>query len=418
MINKRLFLWTMIFSIVSIAWNAATVLASGFGIFTQGAEALGRANAVTASGDSPSVLFFNPALINRLPGTQLEAGTTLIFPQREFRGDNGASSTTQDTVFYPSSLYLTHAINDKVSLGLAVFNPFGLGTDWGGEWPGRYIATKSEIQTYTINPVASYRITPYLSVAAGLDIVLLDAKLEGKIYTPAGDVRQKFSGDGNGIGYNIGIALDAGGGITVGASYRSEIRIDIDGQASFDVPTGLPGGLFPTTVGKTFITLPQQVSAGVSWRANDNLTAEVGMRWEDWSSFRQLKIDFDQPVAGTASVTSPRDWHATFAVNIGGKYKLNDRFSLMAGYLYGWNPVPDSTFEPAIPDSNTHLFCVGGEGRFGSLTVALGYGYQLQEGRTKNNAIGTFPGSSPADQVNGSYSSDLHLLGMSLGYRF
>jgi long-chain fatty acid transport protein len=25
----------------------------------------------------------------------------------------------------------------------------------------------------------------------------------------------------------------------------------------------------------------------------------------------------------------------------------------MAGYLYGQNPIPDSTFEPAIPDSDT-----------------------------------------------------------------
>jgi len=405
-------------SVATVAWNAGDAGASGFGIFTQGADALARGNAVVASGDGPSVMYFNPALMNRLPGTQVEAGTTLIFPQREFRDESGSVSTTRDSVFYPSTFYLTHTFNEKASVGLAVFNPFGLGTDWGGDWPGRYIATKSEIETYNINPAASYRITPYLSIAAGLDVIVLDAKLEGKIPTPAGDVRQRFKGDGNGIGFNVGIALDAGSGITLGAAYRSEVRIGIDGRASFEAPAGLPAGLFPDGGAKTSITLPQQVTAGIAWRASDNLTAEIGMRWEDWSSFKQLKIDFDQPVAGTSSVISPRDWHATFAVNAGAKYRLNDSVALMAGYLYGWNPVPDSTFEPAIPDSDTHLFCVGGEGRIGRMTVALGYGYQLQYGRTKNNAIGAFPGVSPASQANGRYTSDLHLLGMSLGYRF
>jgi long-chain fatty acid transport protein len=419
MVGKNgLFLRTLAFSLVAAVWSAAAAHASGFGIFTQGAEALGRANAAVASGDGPSVLFFNPALMNRLEGTRLEAGTTLIFPRREFRDDNGASSTTRDSVFYPSTFYLTHAINEKASVGLAVFNPFGLGTDWGGEWPGRYIATKSEIESYAINPAVSYRMAPWLSVAAGLDVVLLDAKLEGRIFTPAGDVRQRFKGDGSGIGYNVAIALGAGRGITLGASYRSEVRIDIDGRAAFDLPAGLPAGLFPATAARTSITLPQQVSAAIAGRVGDDLTVEVGMRWEDWSSFNQLKIDFEQPVAGTSTAISPRDWQATFAVNAGGKYRISDRYSVMAGYLYGWNPVPDSSFEPAIPDSNTHLLCIGGEGRFDRLTIALGYGYQLQEGRTKNNSIGTFPGSNPTDLVNGRYSSDLHLLGMSFGYRF
>jgi len=416
--KTRLILLTTTLCIVAVVLSPAVSIASGFGIFTQGAAALGRGNAVVASGDGPSVLFFNPALMNRLPGTQLEAGTTLIFPQREFRDGSGAVSTTRDSVFYPSTFYLTHTISEKASAGLAVFNPFGLGTDWGDNWPGRYIATKSEIESYNVNPVASYRVTPWLSVAAGLDIILLDAKLEGRILTPAGDVRQRFTGDGNGIGYNVGIALDAGSDITFGASYRSEVRIDIDGSASFDAPAALPSGLFPNTAAKTSLTLPQQVSAGIACRAGADLVAEIGMRWEDWSSFRALKLEFNQPVAGSTSLISPRNWHATFAVNAGGKYRINDRYSVMAGYLFGWNPVPDETFEPAIPDSETHLFCVGGEGRFGRLTVALGYGYQLQEGRTKNNSIGTFPGSSPSDLVNGSYSSDLHLLGMSFGYRF
>ncbi len=400
-VSSALFLGWMILC------SKASAHASGYAIFTQGASPLGQADAVVAHGDGPSAVFFNPALISKLPGTQVEIGTTLIFPHREFTDPGGATTTTKDTLFYPSTFYLTHAFNDRISAGLGVFNPFGLGTDWGGDWEGRYIATNSELRTFNINPVAAYRITPSLSVAAGMDIVLLDATLESKVpSTVLGipgrsfDVAQKFSGSGLGLGYNFGAYYEMTERLSLGASYRSQVRIGVDGDLSLSISPQSVGG-------STSITLPQQVFAGVAYRPVDRLTVEAGMRWEDWASFKELRI----AIAGQPPAVSPRDWHGTYAVNVGGKYRLNDTFSLMAGYLYGWNPVLDSTFEPAIPDSNTHLFCVGGEARLHKVTVALGYGYQLQEERTKTtNQYGPI--------ANGTYESYLHLLGISLGYKF
>ena len=62
----------------------AKCFGSGFGIFTQSASSLGQGAAVVAHTDSPSTIFFNPALMNKLDGTQVELGTTLLFPHREF----------------------------------------------------------------------------------------------------------------------------------------------------------------------------------------------------------------------------------------------------------------------------------------------------------------------------------------------
>ncbi len=401
---------------------ATSAHGSGFGIFTQGASALGQADAVVAHTDEPSAIFFNPALLNKLSGTQIEVGTTLLFPSRNFRSSaNGATASTEDSLYYPSTFYVSHAFNDKISAGLGIFNPFGLGTEWNGNWEGRYLATKSTIETYNFNPVVSYRVTPALSFAAGLDVIYLDASLENKVnLSQLGlfDANQKFKGDGTGFGYNLGLAYDAGHGISAGVSYRSEVEVEINGNVNFGIPAapapfdGILTANMPNTSAKTKITLPRQLLAGVAYQATDRLTLESGFRWEDWGSYKELKVEFDKPIGGGTTSVTAKNWHDTFAVNVGGKYRLNDTFTLLGGYLYGWNPVPDDTFEPAVPDSNTHLFCVGTDMKFNQIKLAVSYAYQLQEERSKNNAAGGAP------IANGTYNSDIHLLGLSFVYKF
>ncbi len=390
--------------------------ASGFGIFTQGADALGQANATVAHSDGPSAVYFNPALLPSLPGTQVEIGTTAVLPSRKFKSDlDGHTEKTEDTAYFPSTFYLTHQFNERWSAGLAVFNPFGLGTVWDSDWEGRFIATKSRITTFNINPAVACQITPKLAIGAGLDILLLDAKLKNKIdlsgfALPEAD--QKFTGDGEGVGFNVGLHLQITDALSFGAAYRSEIKVDIDGKADFDPPAAA-AAFFPDTDGDTSLTLPAQFTAGLAYHFSPDWIVEAGVRWEDWSSFDELKIELDQAVAvpPTTSVSYPRDWDDTWAFNIGTKYRLNDRVALMAGYLYGDNPVPDSTFEPAIPDSDTHLFTVGSELTFDKLKVALAYGFQLQEDRDKDtNEYGAV--------ANGSYENYIHLAAVSLSYAF
>lgn len=427
---KKSFLPLVIASTICAMSHPLPAFSSGFGIFTQGASALGQADAVVAHSAGPSTIFFNPALLTNVPGTQVEIGSTLLFPSREFSSDSGASASTRDSVYYPSTFYISHALNDRFSVGLGVFNPFGLGTEWGTSWDGRYItgASKASIETYTINPVLAWKPLPQLSIAAGLDVVFLSSTLENRINLSAlglPDAGQRFSGDGNGLGYNVGLAYTPYQGISFGASYRSEVEVDITGEVTFSRPAvpapfdALLASALPNTSGKATIKLPQQVFAGIAVQPTDRLTVETGFRWEDWSSFKELKLALGTPVSGQSTLTSPRDWHGTFAVNLGGRYQLDDRYALLGGYLFGWNPVPDTTFDPVIPDSNTHLFCIGGEGNFDRLKIALSYAYQLQEDRSKRNTIGD-PNDPPSSvsQANGTYRSNIHLAGISLTYAF
>ena len=408
---RKILLATLLAPAIALGSGAATgAHAAGYAVFTQGASALGQGNAVTAHSDNPSTIFYNPALINRLDGTQLQAGTTVILSSREFQSSATGATTSNDSTFFPSTFYATHKFNDSLSAGLGVFNPFGLGTEWDDNWEGRYLATKSELTTFDINPVVSYRVIPSLAIAAGLDVMLLDATLERKIPSaalgipaPAFDIGQKFKGDGTGVGFNVGIAYDPCRKITIGASYRSEVKVDIKGDASTSLGvTPLDGK------GRTSIKLPQQVTAGIAYQVTAPLVVEAGIRWEDWSAFQELQLTLDN---GTPLPATPRNWHDTFGLNVGGKYRLSETVAVNAGYVFGNDAVPDSTFGPSIPDSKTHVFCLGTDLNFQRANLALAYAYQLYENRTRSNSV-----SSPL--ADGKYKNDAHLLALSLGYKF
>ena len=413
--------------VISFGGAVATVHASGYAVFTHGASALGQGNAVTAHATDPSTIFYNPALMNKLDGTQFQVGTTAIFSSREYESSlPGGSPASNDSTHFPSTFYATHKLNDKVSMGLGVFNPFGLGTEWDGTWDGRYLATKSELTTFNINPNVSYRVLPRLTVAAGIDFILLDATLERKVINSAVlgipgqpfDFNGKFEGDGTGVGFNLGLAYDINKDITFGVSYRSQVVVDINGDSSTSpaIPQQAVDA-FPALAlanpGETSVTLPPQVTAGIAYQVSDPLKIEAGVRWEGWSTFKELTISLDNG----NSVTTPRNWKDSWGGNVGGRYQVDETVALLAGYVYGDTSVPDNTFDPTIPDAKTHVFCAGTDLNFHPFTVAASYGYQLYENRTKSNGIDS-PVPTATSSANGKYKTDAHLVALSLGYKF
>jgi len=404
--------------------------ASGFGVFTQGAKGLGQANAVVAHETGASSLYFNPALLSRVPGTQVEAGTTLVYADRDFRSAlTGQSESSDDEVQFPSQLYVTHQINDRWSTGIGVFFPFGLSTEWDSGWEGRYIATRSDLFSVNVNPVVAWKPCDRVTLAGGVDIIYLDAELESQVnstllgvvlfppgFGPLSDSSQKFSGDGWGAGYNLGLLVDFTEKVRLGATFRSHVDVDVEGDLSFSIPAdaAMLAPVLTNTGGEADVRLPRQATIGLAWDATEDLTLEVGGRWEDWSSTEELVISLDQPVLGSSSNVTPRDWDDTWAFNVGGSYRLNETVSLLAGYLYSDNPVPDATFDPSIPDADAHLFTVGSGLSFGDWSLDIAYGFEHHRSREKNNLIGAASGST----ANGKYSADIHLAAVSVGYRF
>jgi long-chain fatty acid transport protein len=70
--------------------------------------------------------------------------------------------------------------------------------------------------------------------------------------------------------------------------------------------------------------------------------------------------------------------------------------------------VPNSTFSPTVPDSNRHVFSVGGGYSTARYSVDLVYQYSLSVDRTVNNG-------SAAD---GTWKSDNHAVMVTTSLKF
>jgi len=383
------------------------LFAGGFQINEHGARATGMAGAFATS-YAPISIFYNPAGLTYLKGTNFSIGTTLIFPSARFRGPY-QFNTTQETkmvkqVFYPSNLYLTHTFESGFAIGIGVFNPYGLGSKWPEDWLGRAITVESDLKTFYINPTIAYKFSDELSIGAGFDFVYSTVTLTRKItsFTPEVDV--KLSGDGTGVGFNVGwlLKLDP---VSVGFSYRSQVKVNYSGTADFKKPAALDA-LLPGGNIKTSVKMPDVIMAGIGF-SNENVTFELGYQFTRWSSYDVIEIDFETETQAQKDQKLERYYRDDSIYKAGLEYRFGN-FALRGGIAYDRNPIDDKYVEPSLPDSDRWEFTFGAGYTMGNLTIDLGYMFVRFKQR---EVIGTVVG------FDGVYNASAHLLGINFSYK-
>jgi long-chain fatty acid transport protein len=391
---------------------------AGFALIQQGTAAMAQGNAFVAEASDASAIFYNPAGLNQLKTPQVYVGTFLNYPDRNFSGS--FDSQTNHRLYKSLTTYIAVPIHKRVAVGIGFFSPFGMGTAWPPTWEGRYITTFSSLQTYNLNPVISVKVLDNLSVAAGVDLLWSRVKLKRKtpvvirgVQFPDGEL--KLNGGGYGTGYNFGLLYEPLSGVKLGVAYRSRVAVTHHG----DLTAMLPTPLRPTQIqGSASITYPASLTAGIAYSRLKPFTFEFDATWTGWSSYSKLKVHLDQPLNGATTLTTPKNWHDAWAFRFGANYKVWDGFKIRAGYIYDLTPVPDSSFDPQVPDANRHIFTVGGDIKvLKRFTLGIAYNYILVENRSKNNTINVNGVPAPL-QANGSYSSNVQSLGLSCAFQF
>jgi long-chain fatty acid transport protein len=425
---------------------------AGFAIQEQSGRALGTAFIGEEAGAfDASTIFFNPAGLTLLDGTQVAAAGHAIWPHVDFE-DRGSTlnpivgggrlrGTTDDvaaTLGLVPTFYLAHELTDRIHVGLGVTAPFGLRTDHDRRWVGRYHAVLSDLRTVDFAPTVAVRLTDWLSVGAGVDVQYADAELTNMvdlgtvcaIFAPqqgvppaacgavglrpqAVDGFARLQGDSWGVGFNAGLLLEASPRTRVGFSYRSRIDHTLEGDAEFAVPRRAAllqtTGALVDTMGSADLDLPDIYRVGVFHQLSPRWAVVTGFTWTSWSRFDELVFDFRNPAQPT--LVQPERWDDSFRAGLGALFTPTERWTLRGGFAYDESPIAGPALRtPRIPDSDRYWLSAGiGYRVTDALTFDVGYAHLFSPSVEISN-----PDAVTGHVLRGEYDASADVFGIQL----
>jgi long-chain fatty acid transport protein len=441
--------------------------AQGYGVYEQGACVMGRAGTGVASpcGDGSSI-FFNPAGIASAERQQLGVGGTLIAPKGTFTNDQSGFSTDLKNAVYPvpSVYYVRPLGGGRAAAGIGVFAPYGLTTEWPDTFEGRFLGYRSRIAAIYVQPTAAFKLGPRASIGAGLDVSFVKVHLRQRLElssqiasppfttfgnlgipygTEFGDVN--LQGSGHGIGYHVGLQVEAVRGITIGGRYLSRQLVKIEDATAeiAQIMTGiiLPannpisaagGGTAPVSLddllapqfgtggpltnqsGATYLRLPEQLVLGLAVQASPKARVLFDFQYTNWSVFDQLPLDFEK----LGERVLREGYRKAYGFRFGGEYALATSTTLRAGYYTHGAAAPPETVTPNLPEGPRNSFTVGlGAHLMRNISVDLAYQYISQADRRGRTVDGGM--AEPTASVNnGLYTFHAHLVGATLAFAF
>jgi long-chain fatty acid transport protein len=405
--------------VVVLLSSASGAFGSGFAVNEQSARGLGSAHAgEVATAEDASTIFFNPAGLTLLHGTQFVSSGFAIMPSASFENDGshlsaaggggplrGRDGGDAGVLALLPTFFLAHELTPRVHVGLGVSVPFGLKTGWERGWIGRYHALASSLETVNVNPTIAVRITDWLSIGGGASVEYAKARLTNAldlgsicrifgaeqgippaVCDAAGlapqrvDGHVKVSGDDWNAGYDLGVMYTPTPRTRVGLAYRSSIHHDLSGTATFMVPRPAAilrrvSGALVDTGARASADLPERASLGAFHEMTSRLAIMADVTWTRWSRFRELRFRFENPAQPT--IVEPQRWDDSFRYAIGLRWRPARVLECRLGTAYDESPIPDArTRRPRIPDSDRVWLAAGVAVRpFENLRFDVGYAH-------------------------------------------
>ncbi|MBO5919609.1 MAG: outer membrane protein transport protein [Bacteroidales bacterium] len=458
--------------------------AEGYQINSQSARQWGMAHTGTALKLGAESMTFNPAGMSFMNSKfDVSLGTILIQSKVEF--EQGAyKHETDNPLSTPIFGHFGYKINDKLAVGVNITNPAGNSLVWGDNWAGATHIQDVSLKAFNVQPTVSYRISDRISVGAGLMIDFGSfeqrkglvapgafdglgalagglsaampslAPLPGMIQSFSGQVPVGIELEGSSkvaYGFNIGALIDITDKLTLGVSYRSKVKLSVDGGEaeleyandnaknvinaikSFDttplqgleaagmIPAGTVATLKGTqtqlaTMGvldnskfNASMPIPSIFSIGAAYKFNENLTFTGEIQVTGWEAYDKMDIAF-QTVAGEVLQSSVKNYENTVAVRLGLEYNIPDVVAFRAGLYSDTPPVQMDNYNPETPSAD----CVGITAgatlyptKFMAVDLSIGY---LQGDKTSGKfQNGTF---------NGDYTKSAIMPGIGVRFNF
>lgn len=357
-------------------------------------------------------------------------GLALIAPQGSIvsrQGGQERSTFTKPALWPVPHAFASHQLNDRFWLGLGVFSRFGLGNSYDENWVGRYNVHEVGLQTVSFVPTLAVKLNDIFSVSLGVETLYAHMHMGSKVPTMVTlpnrfDNDMRIEGSGWGVGVHTGLHMRFNDQWSVGASYKSQITLNITGNTDFayEGPNVLSGPPFNQHLPyakdcstHATLQLPDSLALGVTYRPLENLSFEVGTVWTRWSTYNALNIYMDN---GYAAINNKK-WRDGWNFNASVEYKPLDWWTLRAGFSYETPVVNENHSDYLMPTNGRQTLSLGTGMQWNNWTLDLAYAHlwinSLGYGRTDAKGI-------RSAGIQGGHSSGVgaNIYMFSVGYSF
>ncbi len=419
----------------AFAFVAPVALGAGFQLKEQSGSLQGLSFAgASAKADDASVMFYNPAGITRLKGTQGHANLSLINPSAKFNNDasgftaaavpaatahtvNDGEGGDAGSLAAIPAIYAVSSMDNGVRYGLAINTPYGLKTEYNDDWVGRYYAIKSELMTINVAPTVAWKVNEEWSLGAALNIQYAEAELTNATRlnnVALADALTTLKGNDLGFGFRVGTMYEPTDSTRIGLAYQSGIHHKLEGDVKTILGSTLIGAA-STDNAEAKLRTPDVASLGVYHKLNDRLAVMGELAWTNWSVFENLTV----VNSDTGSVLSnvEEKWDDSYFMALGMEYNPcncpNKRFQF--GVAYDQTPVDDEYRTFRIPDEDRLWVSFGYGQEWGedkSFTVGYSHIF-VDDASVVENASSTAKGV-----VSGSFDASVDILSANFKMKF
>lgn len=369
--------------LLAISVNA---LAEGYQVNTLSAKQGGMGHTGVAQKLGAESMYFNPAGLGYMDKTvDLQASVNAVMATGKAKiGDSWYETDNNPST--PMMVSAAFSIYDNLKAGINLYTPYGSSINWTNNWPGAVLSQSVKLSTFTLQPTISWRVTPKLSIGAGLMVAWgsvdlnkglinptsMDAMLPNlpALGLPPTDFRfngvtpasVNLSGTSQvACGVNVGVMYDINSQWTVGANFRSKMTMKVKaGDAKVDYATDDPviRALLQQSLSAineanftAEMPMPAVLTFGVSYKPIEKLLLAFDAQFTGWKTYKSLDIHFllDEELSKKFDQHITKDYKDSWAFRLGAQYSLTSRLDLRAGLILDMTPVNKDYYNPETP---------------------------------------------------------------------
>ncbi|KAB8312166.1 long-chain fatty acid transporter FadL [Erwinia endophytica] len=373
------------------------LFAAGFQLNEFSTIGLGRAySGEGAMGDTAASASRNPATMALMNRPMFSVGAVFIDPEVNIDGTHVSGQSLKAHNIAPTQwvpdIHYVQPVNDRWWLGASASSNYGLATEFSQNYAAGPYAGKTDLQTVNFKLSTAYRLNQHVSIGVGFDAVYGRAKIaryageSGKaLAMPANTQIAHLKGSEWGYGWNAGVLYEVDKNNRFGFSYRSEVKVDFDGDYKSSIPgyinpfnqamnLGLPYGTNGSTIpGSLTLNLPEMWEVSGYHRVAPQWAIHYSLTYTTWSQFQQLKATSHH---GQTLFYKDESYKDAWRIALGTSYFYDDNWTFRAGIAFDDSPVPADKRSISIPDQDRLWLSTGVSYAFNQhASIDLGISY-------------------------------------------